>query len=74
MSTNIITWKQSYKCTNDEALTFPSLCIYLALKICSLHTTDYMQESSFGEAHNLLTSFQVVKSHGETKLKAITAH
>lgn len=39
-----------------------SVSLYLALKICSLHTTDYMQESSFCEAHNLfnqLSSSQV---------------
>lgn len=45
-----------------------SVSLYLALKICSLHTTDDMQEHLFVKHIIYLTSFQVVKSHPETTL------
>lgn len=44
----------------------PFVSLYLAFVICSLHITDYMQESSFCEAHHLFSQLQGVKSHQET--------
>lgn len=47
-----------------------SVSLHLAFEICSLHITDYMQESSLCEAHNpfsQLSSRQVTSGHNAGK-------
>lgn len=46
----------------------PSFSLYLALRICSLHTTDDIQESSFCTAHNLFSQLSSRQVTSETKL------
>lgn len=45
-----------------------SLSLYLALKICSLHTADDIQESSFCTAHNLFSQLSSRQVTSETRL------
>lgn len=46
----------------------PSFSLYLALRICSLHTTDDIQESSFCTAHNLFSQLSSRQVTSETRL------
>lgn len=48
----------------------PSFSLYLALRICSLHTTDDIQESSFCTAHNLFSQLSSRQVTSETRLRS----
>lgn len=46
----------------------PSFSLYLALRICSLHTKDDIQESSFCTAHNLFSQLSSRQVTSEPRL------